>query len=80
MLKENIKHHVYRDNLRVGGSEDEEGGATKSVEEWKPVPTRTTKFKAEIFSIDRPGEACAVSEVKGWEKVRVQVDYLLYWG
>ena len=38
------------------------------------MPIRTKKFKAEICSTDRPGEVCAVSEVKGWEKVRVQVD------
>ncbi len=30
-------------------------------------------LRPEILLIDRPGEACAVSEAKGWDKVRVQV-------
>ncbi len=38
------------------------------MEEWKPVPTRTKKIRAEIFSTDCLGEVDAVSEVKGWRK------------
>ncbi len=38
------------------------------------MPIRTKKYEAEISPSDRPGEACPVSGVKGWEKVRVQVD------
>ncbi len=49
--------------------DDEEERAIESVEEWKPGPIRTKKFMAEIFSIDRPGEACAMIEVKVGESV-----------
>ncbi len=44
------------------------------MDEWNHVPIRTKKFKIEIFSIDRPGETCVVSEVTGWETARVQSD------
>ena len=54
--------------------EGEQEVAIEAVDKWNYAPIRTEKFEAEIFSVDRPGEARAVSEVKGWEKVRVQVD------
>jgi hypothetical protein len=28
----------------------------------------------EVFSVDKPGEVCSVCKVKGWEKIRVQID------
>ncbi len=40
----------------------------------EPAPIRTQRLAPEIFSLDLPGEACAMSKVKGWEKVRLQVD------
>ncbi len=44
------------------------------MDEWSHAPIKTQKTKTEVFSIDRPGEARAVSEAKGWEKVRTQID------
>ncbi len=53
--------------------EGKEEGAIEAVYEYMFEPIRAKKYTAYIFSIDRPGEVCAVSEVKVWEKVRVQV-------
>ncbi len=51
--------------------EDESGDV--NLMDWKEAG-RKRKTQGEIFSVDKPGEVCAVSEVKGWEKIRVQID------
>jgi hypothetical protein len=54
--------------------EAEEEKAVEAVEEWNPVPINAERFRTEIFSPDRPGQVCVVSEVKRWGKARAQVD------
>ncbi len=60
------------DHWQLEQPEDENGGGVGAVEERKQTPMRRRRFKQEIYPIDRPGEACAVSEAKGWEKVRAR--------
>ena len=51
------------------------GAATEN--DWRAVPSpkRTLgQYMPEVFTVDKPVEVCSVSEVKGWERIRVQVD------
>ncbi len=62
------------DDCPLEQPEDEEQGGIGAVEEWKQITIRAKRFQQKIYSIGRPGEVCAVSEVKGWEEVRAHVD------